>query len=924
MECRNRTYSGLRVSLLFCLLLVISLVMAFHLTGSFSLAGGEITEIVVEPEEPEVERGDSLELRAWGLNEEGERIEISPEWEVAESEMGWLDLEFGQQVIFNAISEGQAVILVTFDQLEFEYTVNVLMPEMIAIEVLPEKERGERVLFADGTVRWRDVELEVGESLEFHAIGRGPAGQSVGEFEAEWELTGGIGSLSTTSGQSTVIENLQEGEGSLRARRDEVTGVAEIRVLRAASRPQQLEILPPQEQLVAGGEFEFQIKVIDQYGEEMEQEVAWTVVEGGELIGPVSSSETRLLVDDSDRLVLRAEAEGIQEEISLEAFPAPPVLDELIIEPEDPELRVGETMLFTARGRDQYGEPLDPDPGWSLIGELGRLEDGEPGEVQFTATDSGIARIEAEAEGVSTRIRFEVLERSVPQTLEISPRRQTLEPGEELELELEAVDQYGKELIPEASWSTTGEIGELTSIDGSQALFIAAADGTGTVTAQWEGQQAEAELTVSSEKELVSLVVEPRRLELAEGEERQLSAHGIDVDGNQVTIEPIWTTRGNIGRMSQLRGESSVFTASTSGEGEVVVRSGGLSTRIPVKVDSSLRLQRIEVNPGRVSLDKGETITLRATGYNEEGEEVSINPVWSLKGAVGSLSESRGERNVLEATAEGTGQLEVWSGEVMSVVQVEVVHRILSEIVIEPHDLRMRSGAREEFVVRGYDQYGDRYFFSPTWEVEGSSLRIVNEYGQRVQVQGVTPGMERLTVSSEGVETEARVGVNRLTLGFSYLPYQEPVEENLTDTDDLILLGTFPLPTGVLSYLRGPLEIEGGIGYQAGEGSIRGQMREYELLGAQESIRLHLFRGTLNPYLGFRATQLYGQLEPEALLTGYSFGGELGISLQLGRLVTYLTGGYQRHYLSSQGLSNDLQDEEYDRLFGEASIRIIF
>ncbi len=187
-------------------------------------------------------------------------------------------------------------------------------------------------------------------------------------------------------------------------------------------------------------------------------------------------------------------------------------------------------------------------------------------------------------------------------SLSISPASATVEIGKTQVFSVTAEYTDGTTGNPQASWSVTGGIGDITVI-GLNALFTATASGSGTVVAEAGGKSAAASVTVvltgeaPVETELATIEVSPATKVLRVGESETFTASGMDISGEAMDITPTWVVSGDaIGVLTasetvatlEVTAEGSAFVNAISGEvvGAAYVTAEGYVVEITVETDT--------------------------------------------------------------------------------------------------------------------------------------------------------------------------------------------------------------------------------------------------------------------------------------------------------------------------------------------------
>ena len=135
----------------------------------------------------------------------------------------------------------------------------------------------------------------------------------------------------------------------------------------------------------------------------------------------------------------------------------------------------------------------------------------------------------------------------------------------------------------------------------------------------------------------------------------------------------------------------------------------------PVLTDFSLiygclgELTIINITPTSTGVIVGEQLNFTATGYDQYGRKLTINPVWFT--TVGAIT-----NGTLTAQATpGNGFVNATEEGVVGSATVTVLPGSLDHIVVEPHDIAVIAGEFQIFNAIGYDKFNNEVFIAPSW-----------------------------------------------------------------------------------------------------------------------------------------------------------------------------------------------------------------
>ncbi len=240
---------------------------------------------------------------------------------------------------------------------------------------------------------------------------------------------------------------------------------------------------------------------------------------------------------------------------------ATPVLTTISVSPASASVQTGATQQFSATGRDQFGNPLNPQPTvtWSVSGG-GSISSGG----LFSATNpGGPFTVTAASGGVSGTASVTVTATPVLTTISVSPASASVQTGATQQFSATGRDQFGNPLNPQptVTWSVSGG-GSISS----GGLFSATnPGGPFTVTAASGGVSGTASVTVTD----FSLSASPTTRSIKHGQDTTYVVTITRLFGSNSSVA--FTVTGLPGSATasfnpaSTTGTSSTLTVSTSG-----------------------------------------------------------------------------------------------------------------------------------------------------------------------------------------------------------------------------------------------------------------------------------------------------------------------------------------------------------------------
>jgi hypothetical protein len=260
-------------------------------------------------------------------------------------------------------------------------------------------------------------------------------------------------------------------------------------------------------------------------------------------------------------------------------------LTSIVLSPATVSLAAGATQQFTATAKDQFGNPMSPQPAftWALSG-VGTLS----GSGLYTApSTSGTATVTASVGGVSGMASVTVTLSQTLTSIVLSPATVSLAAGATQQFTATAKDQFGNPMSPQPAFAWTLVSGGGT-LNGSGLYTAPANSGTATVKASCatvSSNTASITITASSTPVLTSLVLYPGTVTVAPGAPQVFTPAALDQFGNLMSTPPAYTFSVLSG--SGTINSSGVYTAPASGSATIQVSAGGLTATASVTVDSA-------------------------------------------------------------------------------------------------------------------------------------------------------------------------------------------------------------------------------------------------------------------------------------------------------------------------------------------------
>jgi hypothetical protein len=292
------------------------------------------------------------------------------------------------------------------------------------------------------------------------------------------------------------------------------------------------------------------------------------------------------------------------------------------VTPQGQTIPADQTLQFTAQGYDQYNNPTQANPAWSVTsGAMSATG-------LFTPDKAGAQTVTARDGAVSATAPVTVLPGKVF-TIKVEPPQSSITADDTLKLAAKGFDSKGNEVQITPSWTTT--LGTIAP-DGTYTPDKA---GTAVVTASSSGLAGTASVEVRPGR-LASLEVAPATAEISADQKLPLEAIGRDAKGNQVSIGGTVQWSVQDGRISGT-GAKVTYEPAKAGVWEVTAASGSANGKAVITVKPG-RLAEVRVDPEAATVMQGEQAKFSALALDVNGNEIADALVdWEVSDRLGTF-----------------------------------------------------------------------------------------------------------------------------------------------------------------------------------------------------------------------------------------------------------------------------------------------
>ncbi len=252
---------------------------------------------------------------------------------------------------------------------------------------------------------------------------------------------------------------------------------------------------------------------------------------------------------------------------SIATSTAPPVLTTITVSPPSASVQTGGTQQFTATGKDQFGQPFNPQPiTWSVTGDSTISSSG----LVTAGATTGTFTVTATNGSVNGTASVTVTAPPVLTTITVAPASASVQTGGTQQFTATGKDQFGQPFNPQPiTWTVNG--GGTISTDG---LFTAGSTTGGpfTVTASNGSVNGIASVTVTAVAPDFSLSVSPTTRSVRRGGTATYT----------VTIAPVNGFNGSVtlSLSGQPSGSTVTFTPNpTAGASTLTIKTRSTTSR---------------------------------------------------------------------------------------------------------------------------------------------------------------------------------------------------------------------------------------------------------------------------------------------------------------------------------------------------------
>jgi hypothetical protein len=528
-----------------------------------------------------------------------------------------------------------------------------------------------------------EVTLTADDTVQFTATGYDADGNIVA-ITPTWSLTGG-GTISTTG----FFVAAQVGDWLVYGNSSTVSGVAKVKVLPGAL--VEIVVVPSSYTMSADEYTQFVATGYDADGNIVTITPSWSVSGGGtidELTGV-------FVADIVGSWTVYANYTGITGTATVIVTPG--ALHHIIVSPSVCELTADESQQFNATGYDADGNTITLDaPSWSASGGGTITSTGV-----FDAVVVGTWVVYAKYSGISGSATV-IISPGALDLILITPETWSMTADDYVVFSAEGYDADWNNITISPEWAVSGG-GSITTT----GVFTATTVGTWVVYANQSGVSGTAIVTIVAGA-LAQIIVTPSSWIMTADESKQFVATGYDADYNEIAITVTWSCTGG-GTINEL----GIFTATLVGDWVIYANHSSFSGCAAVTILPGV-LYCIVVEPEHCNMTTDDSQQFSATGYDSDGNVVTIAPTWAVDG--GGVISSTG---LFVADTVGNWLVFANQSGICGLATITITVGALDHIVISPASYTMTADDTVQFTAVGYDADNNVVPIAPNWSVTG-------------------------------------------------------------------------------------------------------------------------------------------------------------------------------------------------------------
>jgi WD40 repeat protein len=545
-------------------------------------------------------------------------------------------------------------------------------------------------------------QLVFGHSFQFQVKGQDQYGEDIQTGAIRWSVSNRGGTIDQNG---NFVAGSQEGKFEIIASSGSIVRRIPVRIIEPP-RLTELIITSPISQLEFGQNFQFQVKGLDQYGDNIEtRKVTWSTTGGSILNNGMFHASYQ-----KEKITVTATVGEISSYAHI-TIVEPPKLTTLVISPKQVKIEPGQHQQFKLQGLDEWNREIAIGRVvWKATG--GKID--QNGNFIADINAKGKFRVTATATEYNISAFADITVVSVLRYLSIFPNEVALKPEENFTFDVIGFNQQDEPIqINQVYWQCT----QGGRINGNGIFIGGYEKGEVTVNATVQGIRQSA--TVTLLPVLTRLEIYPQKVvKLKPDECQKFRAVGLDQYGNRIDTGKIsWEATG--GKIDQ----NGNFTAAHNAKGKFKVRANvteisdsGVRAKILILGTYMRLLYRVfsfvdftqnnfifksAVEIIKTNLTTGEQTEQAENTETDLTNEETENLDFDIEAWL--------QKNIFKIVArilDLVGQLFINAAKISASVKVIVVP-VLRRLEISPNEAQLNPNQNLTFSAKGFDQQGD-------------------------------------------------------------------------------------------------------------------------------------------------------------------------------------------------------------------------
>lgn len=417
-------------------------------------------------------------------------------------------------------------------------------------------------------------------------------------------------------------------------------------------------------------------------------------------------------------------------------------LDSMEVVPAPDRFVAGQEYDIEAKGYDEFGNDVQVSPTWNCT--MGTFSQTIGNLTTFTAMNTtGIGVFNATYMTFTLLYTIEVVN-ATPYELTIDPTSLTIKAGDNHDFDATLVDEFGNQINAILVWTVDNG-----SIDSDGIFTAPLTMGLASVTASFGALSVSSDVIVTH-TDLVDFELNWTPTQPIAGSNVTFWLHGNDVYGNTVMLDCDWEFDGQqVATGVQMPSLEMPTTAGTY----VVWANSSLASQTGIITVVPASMLELEIVTTGTFVPVDGTLFLTAYGRDQYDNQFQVPATWFT-----DLGTIDGNGTFSAGTLAGAAEVTAsYAGYQISTF-ITIRPGAVSNVVVEPSDIKVQVGSETQFTARAYDQYGNEVITDPVWstnvgDITNTGAFTAQDSNAEGYVSAQMDGVEgRATVTVEGEE----------------------------------------------------------------------------------------------------------------------------------------------------------------------------